>query len=84
MGVAGPDAVSTTDVLNLFFCTFFNTLDLTPGNPLSFADQLLLPLQELDRRDLFLCKIAAGCMISNLGLCKLSLSGYAGYWKTGP
>ena len=68
----------------LVFCTFFNTLDLTPGNPLSFADQLLLPLQELDRRDLFLCKIAAGCMISNLGQRKLFLSGYAGYWKTGP
>ena len=61
MGVAGPDAVSTTDVLNfkLLLCKPFSlplsfadqlycyiAIYCYIGIALSFADQLLLPLQE--------------------------------------
>ena len=49
-----------------------------------FCGSAIASFARVDRRDLFLCKIAAGCMISNLGQRKLFLSGYAGYWKTGP
>ena len=68
----------------LVFLHVFQHTGPHPREPSLFCWSAIASFARVDRRDLFLCKIAAGCMISNLGQRKLFLSGYAGYWKTGP